>query len=86
MTSTGANVERLTFNSIDDFRPRYSPDGQHFATQTRILGGGNRDIYVYTSDGQNFVNIGGPDNYDWQPSWTPDGKRVVWVSGPNPLK
>jgi TolB protein len=81
MTSTGANVERLTFNSIEDIRPRYSPDGQHFATRSRIPGG-DRDIYVYTSDGQSYINLGIPNViHDFQPSWTPDSKRVVWASG-----
>jgi hypothetical protein len=81
MTSTGANVERLTFNGVQDFRPRYSPDGQYFATNSRIPGE-EGDIYVYTSDGQSFINIGIPNViHDFQPSWTPDGKRVVWSSG-----
>ena len=81
MTSSGANVERLTFNSIRDGRARYSPNGQYFATQSRIPGE-EIDIYIYTSDGQSYVNIGAPFIInDYQPSWTVDGKRVVWASG-----
>ena len=81
MTATGEDVQRLTSNDVQDSRPRYSPDGQHFVTQSRIPGG-ERDIYVYTSDGQSYVNIGVQNiDHDFQPSWTPDGKRVVWASG-----
>ena len=81
MTSSGEDVERLTFNNFPGFRPRYSPDGQYFAAQTRTLGG-EYNIYVFTSDGQNYINIGQPNIIDdFQPSWSPDGKRVVWISG-----
>ena len=85
MTAAGEDVQRLTFNDPQDHRPQYSPDGEYFVTGSRFTGQ-EYDIYVYTSDGQSFVNIGVPDvRNEYQPSWTPDSKRIVWCSGDQQL-
>jgi Tol biopolymer transport system component len=81
MNSSGANVTRLTNNTFKDLRPKYSPDGLHFVTQSKPPGN-QYDILVYTADGSSYQNLGVAGvGADYQPSWHPDGQRVIWVSG-----
>ncbi len=79
MDTNGQNRQRLTFNNYKDVRPKFSPSGDYFATQSKISG--EYDIMIYDSAGNSYANIGAAGVVDYQPSWTPFGNRVVWVSG-----
>ena len=41
---------------------------------------GNWDIYVMDADGGNQRNLSNNDFDEWGPSWSPDGKRIVFAS------
>ena len=58
-----------------------SPDGRHIAYDLlQKQDGPDRDIYVLAADGSiESVLVEGPV-HDAQPSWTPDGSRVVFLS------
>jgi Tol biopolymer transport system component len=71
--------------------PAWSPDGSKIAfTSDR---GGNYDIYVMSSNGTNIQQLTSnpfaslllnPGNAaDFAPAWSPDGKRIAFVSGRN---
>ncbi len=41
---------------------------------------GNPEIYVMDIDGKNQQRLTNNPNDDWNPSWSPDGKRIVFSS------
>ena len=41
---------------------------------------GNAEIYVMDADGGNPRNLTNHPDGDWMPSWSPDGKRITFVS------
>ena len=87
MDADGGNQRRLTSNSDKDFFPSWSPDGK------RIVFHSDRDghvpegrvfhaseIYVMDADGGNPQNLTNHPSDDRSPSWSPDGKRIVFQS------
>ena len=75
----GQNVRRLTHNSVDDFAPVWSPDGDHIAFTSKR--DGNDEVYVMDADGSNQTNVSrSPAAADSRPAWSPDGKRLAFAS------
>ena len=81
MKPDGSEVEKLTngaYSSSDV--PRWSPDGSHIAFQ--IADGSRYDVgLLRLRDRQHKVLVGTPHN-DGSYSWSPDGKRLAYMSGP----
>ena len=91
MDPDGGNLRRLTNNSDGDGDPVWSPDGKRIAFKSDRDGHVNRhgwpthDIYVMDADGSNQQNLTNHPANDWDPSWSPDGKRIAftsWRDGP----
>ena len=69
----GKNPQNLTKDSsADDTQPAFSPDGDHIAFRSERNSGG---IYVMEATGENVRRIA---DHGFHPSWSPDGKEIVF--------
>jgi Tol biopolymer transport system component len=59
--------------------PAWSPDGMHIAL--RIDLGGQSDIYMMDADGSNVRRLTNDPADDVDPTWSPDGCCIAFVSG-----
>ena len=86
MDADGGNQQNITNHPNSDRSPAWSPDGKRIAfgsDRDEILdihGFPTYEIYVMDADGGNPQNITNNRHDDWDPSWSPDGKRIVFRS------
>ena len=86
MDADGGNQQNLTNDPKADSSPSWSPDGKRIAfvsDRDRFLdihGFPTSEIYVMDADGENPQNLTNNPADDWSPSWSPDGKRIVFMS------
>ena len=88
MNADGKNPRRLTNNPASDYAPSWSPDGKRIAfisdrdrhPRRRIPDWFASEIYVMDADGGNQQNLTNHPSDDRSPSWSPDGKRIVFES------
>ncbi len=86
MDDDGGNPQRLTNNRHVDASPSWSPDGKRIAFvsdrdgHVNIRDSPNYEIYVMDADGRNQQNVTNDPSNDGSPSWSPDGKRIVFSS------
>ncbi|MCA1578683.1 MAG: DPP IV N-terminal domain-containing protein [Acidobacteria bacterium] len=88
MDAAGGNQLRLTRNNAVDTTAAWSPDGSLIAfASNRATGPAynpyNLDIYVMNADGSNVRRIVDDPEYDVGPQWSPDGRKIVFMTGRN---
>jgi Tol biopolymer transport system component len=72
-------IRQLTFNG-KGCRPRFSPDGRQIVYVSSEADG-RGDIWVMGVDGREPQRLTlRPDAFDYFPSWSPDGARIVFCS------
>jgi serine/threonine protein kinase len=61
--------------------PRLSPDGRRLASQIVDPARGNPDLWVENVDDGSVVRVTTAPDVDMTPTWSPDGRRLAYVSG-----
>ena len=90
MAADGKNQRRLTNSPASDHSPLWSLDGKRIAFVSDrdghvhpIRGWPTSEIYVMDANGGNQHNLTNDPHNDWSPSWSPDGKHIVFSSDRN---
>jgi len=82
MNADGSNTVRLTNTSVDERKPRFSPDGSKivFARIVDEPSGTYFRIFTMNADGSNAVQLTmqSPATYEDSPSYSPDGTKIVF--------
>jgi TolB protein len=79
MNADGSGARQLTFNTIDDGAPSFSPDGGRLVFH-RWIDDTNADLMTMRVDGTDERNLTcSPGILDHQPAWSPDGREIVFA-------
>lgn len=90
MALDGSNVKRLTDDGADEGAPRWSPSGrliaytkmEYFSDQA-LIENPAWDIYVMNVDGTEQVQLTKDPFNELEPSWSPDGGKIAFISDRN---
>ncbi len=85
MNPDGSGQTRLTNNTASDTLPLWSPDGTKllFTRLGSSEGGSSKmstEIYIMNADGSGQKRLSSEPGTVTEPSWSPDGKKIVFVS------
>jgi WD40-like Beta Propeller Repeat/Bacterial Ig-like domain (group 2) len=73
-------LQPVLADSFDNIQPALSPDRTRIAFSSNR--GGSYDLYLMDADGGNPRRLTTDPGNEGQPSWTPDGTRIVYAATP----
>lgn len=83
VTSTGQVKFLISGNSTEfHSEPKISPDG-NFIAFSQGLTGGNTDIFILSTDGNEKIRVTNHPGRDENPVWSPDGRYLLFLSDRN---
>lgn len=74
------NERQLTHDANVNWGPFWHPDGKHIIYATSLHGHANYELYLVRADGTLKTRITKKDGPDLLPSFSPDGKYLMWTS------
>jgi len=87
MNGDGTGVTRLTNRPGADYLPTWSKDGKRIgfasardAVDPAAPTNADVEIYVMNADGTNAVRLTHNALYDAWPAWSPDGRKIMFIS------
>lgn len=85
MNADGSGKRQVTSNGASNFSPFFHPDGKRivFSSNVETRGEGGRPsfhLYLVGDDGAGLERLTFEGAFNSFPMFSPDGKRVVWVS------
>lgn len=88
MNADGSGKRQVTSNGASNFSPFFHPDGKRivFSSNVETRGDGGRPsfhLYLVGDDGAGLERLTFEGEFNSFPMFSPDGKRVVWVSDRN---
>ena len=70
--------KRLVYEG-DAVQPQWSPNG-HRISYWGLQKGGQRGIWTVSADGRQRQPVTNDESFNWNPSWSPDGKYLYYIS------
>lgn len=88
MNADGSGQHQVTSNGASNFSPYFHPDGARiiFSSNAETRGDGGRPsfhLYLVGEDGRGLERLTFEGQFNSFPMFSPDGKRLVWVSDRN---
>ena len=88
MNADGSGQHQVTANGASNFAPYFHPDGRRiiFSSNVETRGAGGRPnfhLYLIGEDGTGLERLTFEGQFNSFPMFSPDGKRLVWVSDRN---
>jgi TolB protein len=77
--SSGSNQRQLTNNTVSDWSPEFSPDGQQILYLHSLSRDDEAALYVMNADGTDARLLYNSVDYDWGQGWSPDGQRILFT-------
>ena len=83
--AASGEATQLTDGDYDETAPTWSPDGSHILfisnrSEDPDLEFYNQDLYIMPAAGGNFRKIETPPGWKMAPTFSPDGRRIAYVS------
>ena len=88
INADGSHKQQVTSNGASNFSPYFHPDGKRiiFSSNLETRGEGGRPsfhLYLVRDDGTGAERLTTEGHFNSFPMFSPDGKRLVWVSDRN---